>query len=73
MEYGDSIGRQEDLTSTYVLHPRPRIRVSSIQTSRGDRGGLYFCKGKQQLQAREAGTNWKGFYTTTLRVIQLTV
>ena len=59
-------GRQEDLASTYVLFPHPRIRVSIIQTSRGDRGGLYFCKGKQQLQAGKVGTN---LYTTGLGVI----
>ena len=43
-----NVGGQEDLASTYGV-----IKVSLIWTSRGDRGGLYFCKGKQQLQAGE--------------------
>ena len=30
---------------------------------------MYFCKGKQQLQVGEVGTNWKELYTTGLRVI----
>ena len=40
------VGRQEDLASTYVLCLCPRIKVSLIYTSRGDRGGLCFHKGK---------------------------
>ena len=69
MEDRDSIGETGGFGFNLCVVPLPRIRVSLIWTSRGDRGKLYFCKGKQQLQVGEVGTNWKELYTTGLRVI----
>ena len=66
MEDGDSVREMEGLGFNLCVALSPENQVSLIWNKWRRQRWVVFCKGTQQLQAREAATNQEDFYTTGL-------
>ena len=69
MEDRDDIREMKGLGLNLCVAPSPKNKGVLNLGKQGRQRWVVFCKGKQQLQAREVGTNQGDFYTTGVGVI----